>query len=448
MRRNNRSCATIGLVLPALVLACVLTKSHAGTAELEKPSRIELQQASPSGWHLRVNGAEFPIRGAGGATAPGLLEQLKTAGGNCVRTWSIDTLEAKVSGGVRFIDRAHELCLMVVPGIWIAHERHGFDYSDQAKVRQQREQVLAAIRRYKNHPAVLVWGLGNETEGPTSQAGSIPIFKEIEELARLIKQEDPNHPVMSVIAFNSAKVENVKRYCPSLDILGVNSYGGAAGTGESLKRAGWTKPFVVTEFGVRGPWEVPATDWGAPLEPTSQEKARTYFATHRLVTEMNNGKELCLGTFAFLWGWKQERTSTWFGMFLPTLEKLPQADAMTKAWTGSWPKNRCPEIQAINSAIAAKKLKPGQAVTASVDAVDPDGDQLTYHWLVVAESTATSVGGDAEAAPPSFPELTKNSGRECSFLCPAAAGNYRLYLTVHDNKGSAATANIPFRVEN
>ena len=443
MRKSN----VLRRVLPAGLILAIVTGGYVAATAEEVPAKVELQPATLAGWRLRVNGADFPIHGGGGAEAPGLLEQLKAAGGNCVRTWSIETLEAKVTGGTRFIDRAHQLGLMVVPGIWIKHERHGFDYSDPAKLQQQRGQVLDAVRRYKNHPAVLVWGLGNEMEGPTSPTGSVPVFKEIEELARLIKQEDPNHPVMSVIAFNVAKVANVKRYCPSLDILGVNSYGGAAGAGESLKRAGWTKPFVVTEFGVRGPWEVPATDWGAPLEPTSQEKARTYFATHRLVAEMNDGKELCLGTIAFVWGWKQERTATWFGMFLPTLEKLPQVDAMTKAWTGHWPTNRCPEIRALTSTVAGKVVKPGQPLTATVDADDPDGDTLTYQWLVVAETVENSVGGDAETAPPSYPELIQtNNTRDCAFTSPPNAGNYRLFVTVRDNKGSAATANFPFRV--
>jgi hypothetical protein len=427
-------------VLLALLLAGAL--AHAQT-----PAKVELQQAGAAGWRLRVNGADFVIHGAGGAVAPGLLEKLKEAGGNCVRTWSVDTLEAKVTGGARFLERAQQLGLMVVPGLWIEHERHGFNYADAAKLQAQREQVVAAVRRYKNHPAVLAWGLGNEMEGPTSPAGSVPVFQEIEELAKLIKQEDPAHPVMSVIAFNAAKIENVKRCCPSLDILGVNSYGGAAGAGEALKRAGWTKPFVVTEFGVRGPWEVPVTAWGAPLEPTSHEKARTFYATQRLVTELNEGKEQCLGTFAFLWGWKQERTATWFGMFLPTLEKLSPVDAMTKAWTGQWPAHRCPEIRSLTSAAAGKVVKPGQPLTANLDMDQPAGSVFTYQWLVVAESAAPGVGGDAEAVPPAFPELvTQDNSTHCIFTSPAAAGHYRLFVTVHDGKGGAATANFPFRV--
>lgn len=431
-----------------LIAALVLAGCAQQTPKLVLPGPAKIELVQTNGWRLRVNGVDFPIRGAGGAEAPGLLEQLKAAGGNTVRTWGIETLELNVADGERFIDRAHQLGIMVVPGIWIEHERHGFDYSKPEFIHSQRTKVLAAIRQYKNHPAVLAWGLGNEMEDPISPGGSIAVFKEVEELTRLVKAEDPRHPVMSVIAFNEAKVANVLRYVPSLDILGVNAYGAATGVGEALQRAGWTKPFAVTEFGPPGPWEVPLAAWGAPLEPTSQEKARMYFATHRLVLETNDGKELGLGMFAFLWGWKQESTSTWFGMFLPTLEKLPQVDAMTMAWTGQWPKNRSPDIRNLTSAAAGQVVKPDQRLTASLQVTDPEGDALTYRWSVVAESVAGSVGGDAESAPPSYPELIqKNGSPECAFRSPRNAGNYRLFVTVHDNKGSAATANFPFRVE-
>jgi hypothetical protein len=144
-------------------------------------------------------------------------------------------------------------------------------------------------------------------EGPSSASGSIPALREVEQLVRIAKEEDPSRPVMTIIAFHPAKIATVMEHCPSIDLLGLNSYGGAAGIGPALMAAGWTKPFAVTEFGLPGFWEVPVTPWGAPLEPDSQAKARTYYATHVLVTEQQDGHTLCVGTFAFLWGWKQER---------------------------------------------------------------------------------------------------------------------------------------------
>ena len=414
----------------------------------ERPAEVTLGPNPAGDWRFFVNGREFPVHGAGGAGAPGLLEKLKEAGGNCVRTWGIDALEARMSNGDRFIDRAHQLGLMVVPGLWVQHERHGFDYSDPAFITRQRTQLLAQVRAYRDHPAVLAWGLGNEMEGPASPTGSVVVLQEVEELAKLIKQEDPHHPVMTVIAFTGGgKVANLVQYCPSIDILGLNTYGAAGGAGSAIKAAGWTKPFAITEFGVNGFWEVGKTDWGAPYEPTSQEKGRSFYAAHRMVFELNDGKELCVGTFAFLWGWKQEKTDTWFGMFLPTLEKLAPVDAMTKVWTGHWPTNRCPVLNALNSPALAKQIPPGQEFPATVEAEDPEGDILVYDWLVKSESTAQSVGGEAEYVPASHPDLiTGGANATTRFRSPDQPGNYRLFVTVRDRRGGAATANFPFQV--
>jgi hypothetical protein len=420
----------------------------AGTgAHAERPE-ITLKPNDAGHWQFFVDGEEFALKGAGGAIEPGLLEKLKAAGGNVVRTWGIETLAHTYDDGETYLDRAHRLGLMVVPGLWVQHERHGFDYANPESVHEQREQIVAAIHRYHEHPAILAWGLGNEMDGPAHPTGSLPVYREIEHLARLVKEADPSRPVMTVIAFNPSKIPHVMEHCPSIDILGLNSYGGAGSVGPALKSAGWTKPFAVTEFGVKGFWEVPTTPWGAPLEPTSHEKARTYYATHRLVTELNEGASLCLGTFPFLWGWKQERTATWFGMFLPTGEKLPSVDAMTRLWTGSWPSNRCPKIETIESDAFAKVVGPKQQLSATAVATDPEGDPLRYHWDVVAESTAKSEGGDAEYVPESFPDLvTRNNESACRFVSPETPGNYRLFLAVYDGHGSAATANFPFRVQ-
>jgi hypothetical protein len=452
MRNNNQQRIAAFLRFAVIMGTTMITnigRSDELPAPLQEPlPRVELRQHEDGAWRFFINGEVFPLRGAGGAEAPGLLEQLKAAGGNVVRTWGIETLDHTYEDGERYIDRAHRLGIKVIAGIWVQHERHGFDYGDPTVIDEQRRRVIDSVRRHKDHPAIITWGIGNEMEGPSSPHGSIPVLKEVEELVRLVKTEDPHRPVMTIIAFNPGKIANVMNLCPSIDILGLNSYGGAAGIGSALVSAGWTKPFAVTEFGVPGFWEVPVTTWGAPLEPTSQAKARAYYATHKLVFEQNDGHELCLGTFAFLWGWKQERTATWFGMFLPTREKLPQVDAMTKAWTGAWPSNRCPKILGLELSVSNTIVRPNESLSARVNAIDPENDPMRFHWSVVAESTARSEGGDAEETPQEFPDLIqRNHAPECPFVAPDTAGPYRLFLTIYDGRGSAATANIPFWVQ-
>ena len=85
-------------------------------------------------------------------------------GGNSIRTWGIDQIVTKTSDGKEFLDKAHSLGLTVSLGIWIAQPRHGFDYKNAEKVAKQREKVREIVRKFKDHPALLTWSLGNEVE--------------------------------------------------------------------------------------------------------------------------------------------------------------------------------------------------------------------------------------------------------------------------------------------
>lgn len=404
---------------------------------------VSIAQGAKGGFTLLRDGQPYYVRGAGGSTQ---LELLKRSGGNSIRTWGIESLETLVDGK-RLIDRCAELGLTVVAGIWIAPERHGFNYADPAQLRRQREAVREAVRKYKDHPALLMWGLGNEMEG-TIGDGNVPqVWKELNELAAIVKAEDPRHPVMTAIAgAASTKVKGILQNYPNLDILGVNAYAGGGAVAAAIKAAGWKKPFILTEFGAAGHWEVPKTKWGAPIEPSSRDKAALLYTTQTTLAE--EAADIALGSCCFLWGQKQETTSTWYGMFLKTGEKLPQVDAMCRAWTGAWPANRCPRVTRFDSELKEAVFPPGKLCVARLEATDPEGDDLRWEWIVTAESTDTKVGGDREAEPLSFPDCLVSAAKgEAVIRTPAKPGNYRLFAIVRDGKGGASAENFCFRVE-
>lgn len=413
------------------------------TAMPPTPSHVEVRRDPNGHFTLLRDGEPFFVKGVGGSEH---LDLLAKSGGNSIRTWGIETMGEKLDGKP-FLDRCQELGIAVTVGIWVKHERHGFDYKDPEFIKTQRQAVREAVRKYKDHPAVLLWGLGNEMEGPTSDGADPAVWKELNELAAIIKSEDPNHPVMTVIAGAvPTKIRNIKEHYPNIDILGVNAYAAAPGVGKGLRDAGWDKPFILTEFGPVGHWEVRKTSWDAPIEPTSREKAASYFSTNQLVIE--DGKGSCLGTYAFVWGQKQETTSTWFGMFLASGEKLPPVDAMIKAWTGKWPANRCPRIESLESPLREAKVKPGSEITAEAKVTDADKDTLSYEWTVTSESTDRKEGGDHESTPPSHPEcILSTTGGQVKIKTPTQPGAYRLFLIVRDGKGGATADNIPFFVE-
>ena len=150
---------------------------------------VELTK-SEQGWQLLRGGEPYFIRGAGGSAS---LEQLAAAGGNSVRTWSTD-------GVGDILDEAHALGLTVTVGIWLGHERHGFDYDDESQVAEQLERARAAVLRYKDHPALLLWGIGNEMEG-FDEGDNPSIWRAVNDVAAMVKELDPHHPTIAITAF-------------------------------------------------------------------------------------------------------------------------------------------------------------------------------------------------------------------------------------------------------
>lgn len=386
------------------------------------------------GYRLTMGDKPFKIKGAGGDADRALLAD---SGGNTLRTWGIgdDTQE--------ILDEAQANGLKVALGIWLGHVRHGFDYNDPAQVQKQFDDARAAVVKYKDHPALLLWGVGNEMEGFGATTDP-KVWEAVNAVAEMIKEVDPNHPTMTVIAeIGGDKLESIERYCPAIDIVGINSYGGVMSIPDRYAEAGLDRPYVITEFGPPGTWEQSDNDWGVPIELTSTEKAAIYReAYERLAADPN-----CLGSFAFLWGSKQEATATWFGMFLPDGTKLGAVDAMTEAWTGQAPANLCPRIERLALADEAV-VSPGAEVRAELRASDPEGQPLRVEWVLFQEMTEFETGGDYRPTPPTFPgAIATSDSTGATVKMPDRPGNYRLFAYVRDGQGGGAVANVPLRVE-
>jgi hypothetical protein len=251
---------------------------------------------------------------------------------------------------------------------------------------------------------------------------------------------------MTVIAeVGGDKVKNLHRLCPDIDIVGINSYGGGPSIGTRYQQAGGTKPYIVTEFGPPGVWEVKMNAWGAPPEPTSTSKAEFYRKAYEEGILGHPG--LCLGSYAFTWGFKQEATATWYGMFLPDGSRLEAVDVMRELWSGKPPENRCPQIGALTLA-GPDAVEPGATVNVTVSASDPENDPLTVEWKFHVESGQYHTGGDAQAATPAYPEaISESSADSVTLTMPASGGGYRLYVYVRDDHGGAAIANVPIKVK-
>ncbi len=417
--------------------ALVLTFACLGlwqSAAAAKAIPVELRQTK-QGWELLRGGEPYLIRGAGG---DGSLEQLKAAGANSVRTWGADDIDAR-------LDAAHALGLSVTVGIWLGHERHGFDYSDEAQVRKQLEAARQTVLRYKDHPAVLLWGIGNEMEG-FGEGDNPAIWKAVNDIATMVKKLDPLHPTMTVTAeLGGGRIDGVQERCPSIDIHGINSYGGAPSVAERYRVGGATKPYVLTEFGPLGVWEIPKNAWGAPSEPTSTEKAAFYRRSYE--SGVIGAQGLALGSYVFTWGFKMEATPTWYGMFLPDGAPLAAVDVMTELWSGRPPTNLAPTVEPLVIE-GGSRLDPGDEVRVRAVIADPEGAAIRVRWVLRRESREYATGGDFRPVPPEVQGAVLEGRADGARLrMPRDPGPYRLFLYAYDAAGRAATANVPLLVK-
>jgi len=373
-----------------------------------------------------------------GAGGNGSLSLLAACGGNSSRVWGVGRNTR------RRLDEAQQNGISIALGIWLEHERKGFRYDDPQQLAHQKSLVRAAVEKYRDHPAVLLWGIGNEMEG-YEQGDNPAIWKHVEDLCQMVKEIDPHHPTMSVIAeIGGDRIAAIHKFCPSLDIIGINSYGGAATLPKRYREAGGKKPFLITEFGPAGPWEVGRTNLDTVAEVPTSRKAEFYRAAFLAAKKES---ELCLGGYAFLWGNKLEATSTWFGMLLEGDGcRTAAVDAMTELWTGSPPKNRCPVIDSLRLD-GKNEVLVGDMLEFQLAASDPENDKLSVYWSLRPEVKTYITYGDPQ---PSLPRLDKHivdsSVTQARVKAPTEPGLYRVYSFVRDGNGGGAVANVSFRV--
>ncbi len=430
-----------------LAAITILTLSFGCQNSKEKDKHSQASQvtlkAEAGSYQLYVNGEPFYIKGAG--LECGDIQSLAAHGGNAMRTWRTDTQCRK---GNEILDEAQKNGLMVCMGLEIARERHGFDYNDNAAVREQFEYARAEVLKYKDHPALLAWGVGNELN---LHYDNPKVWDAVNEIAEMIHEIDPNHPVTTMLAGADKNVLAVlAERCPDLDYLSFQLYGDIVNLPRYLHEANYTGAYVVSEWGATGHWEVGKTAWGRPIEPTSHQKALDYH--DRYQSAIAGDPKHCIGSFVFLWGQKQERTPTWYGMFLENGHSTEAVDVMEFVWTGQWPENRAPALDSFEvdgqTAYQNIYLAPGFTAKAAARVSDPENDALTYRWEIMPEVPEhhQSDGGDFEKRPETILQSTSQEP-ELSFTAPETPGAYRIFVYAADGNNKSATANIPFYVK-
>lgn len=380
---------------------------------------------------MRRGGMPYFVQGAGGETH---LDMLAARGANSLRTWSTNSL-------AKTLTDAEALGLTVSAGIWLEPECSWFSYANPEHCVKQAARVRQEVTQYRDHAALLAWGLGNEAEGDGTNAA---YWRQLERLALLVKELDPAHPTFTAVAgLSEAKAKGLNQHASHLDYVGVNTYGGLFGLWKNLAKIGWTRPWMLTEWGPRGFWEQPKSKAGQPLEQTSSEKAAMM---RRGYDEVIAKRGACLGSYAFVWGWKYEASATWFGLLTHEDETTAAVDVLEEKWRGKAPANHAPDIEPM-SGVPAEALAPSTTFTARAQAADIDGDTLAWRWAVLPEKHGHEAGKRPKMPAAVAGAIQASHEDQAEVKVPATPGLYRLHVWVSDGHGHAATANVPFEAK-
>src|SRR5436305_4748127 len=143
-------------------------------------------------------------------------------------------------------------------------------------------RIPDAVNFYKNHPAVLMWMLGNEWNVDKAASVVLNDAQRIEAAAANIKSLDTNHPVSTSygdIDINSdgVRLADTQHYVndvvPSVDVWGLNIYRSSSfGTLFAQWASISTKPMFLSEFGTDAFFTRCASS--NPLSGTVDERAQ------------------------------------------------------------------------------------------------------------------------------------------------------------------------------
>lgn len=407
-----------------------------------KPSEDAVSYLEKSGdqYQLFFHGEPFYIKGV---TSFGEFDNLSEYGGNCVRLWDTDTAMAS-------LDKAQEHNLGVMLVLNMLSERQGMDYSNREWVLAQRGRLKKDVMKYKDHPALLMWSLGNELD---LDYKNLEVWKELDTLSKIVRDLDDKHLITTSIMPKRNTLDYLEKYCPGIPIVGINSFGFAPDVENLMGGArGWNKPYFLSEWGPRGYWEVYQTDWEAAYEASSTEKVAFMTEVYQEHIEPNNKN--CIGSFVFFWGFKQERTHTWFSFFDPDGNPSELAQTIRHLWTAEGSVLPRFDIQdfTLNGITEDKSiyLQPGEKAEVTIEVTHRDGLDISSIWEIRKEGNYRGInGGDQEPDTSPLQGLIANQSEfSIDFTAPMQEGAYRVFFTVKDSTGTYGTANKCFFVMN
>ncbi|WP_399141649.1 discoidin domain-containing protein [Streptomyces sp. NBUA17] len=398
-------------------------------------------------WQLTVDGSPYQVKGLTWGPSPADAERympdLASMGVNTVRTWGTDASSRPL------LDSAAAHGVKVIAGFWLQPgggpgSGGCVDYlTDTAYKDQMLAEFPRWVQEYKDHPGVLMWNVGNESVlGLQNCYGGDELERQrdayttfVNDVAKKIHAVDPNHPVTSTDAWVGAWPYYQKN-APDLDLYAVNAYDAVCDVRSAWEQGGYTKPYIVTESGPPGEWEVPDDANGVPEEPTDQAKAEGYTDAWNCVT---GHRGVALGATLFHYGTEYDFGGIWFNL-LPAGQKRLSYYAVKRAYGGDTSgDNTPPVVSGFGVEGGAGQVQAGKDLVLTARATDPDGDPVAYE--VLANSNYIDQGKQLTTLP-----ATDLGGGRLRVTAPDRPGVWKLYVKATDGKGNVGVETLSARV--
>lgn len=395
-------------------------------------------------WTLYDNNKPYYIKGAHGI---GNLEILNEIGGNSVIAYHNEVTDS-------LLDLAHRLNISVSIVLDIKKVRFGYDYTDNKVIIPQRNWIRDFVIKYKDHPALLFWIIGNEVH--IMKRDNIALWKEVNEISKIIHEIDPEHLTTTTIASYPTKTYDptqIRIFAPDIDFISLNIYEFAHRVKRERQNIIWglDAPYLVTEWGGTPYWVMDQTEWGAIIEPSSSSYEKTQQIIQNYMINFERDRDHCIGGYVFYFGEKQERTHTTFSFFLHGKYKTQALESVEYCWNDTITGNYCPRITNayLDNEILehARYLPTDSQLHYIVTAIDPEAEPLSMAWEIKREGDYfRKFGGESEPIPEFITGETTPFpySSHIPFRTPDEEGAFRLFVYVYDTSGNAASVNMPF----
>ena len=426
----------IGTLVLVMVLVAAFLWYSIQQSPVYHPDATVSVRPTAQGYQLMCDQQPYEIKGVAGYT---YLQELKAIGGNTIRTWGTERI-----GDI--LDSAQLFGLKVIVGLPLPGSRT-FDYHDDQAVEAMLQSILATVARYKDHPALLMWGVGNEVVFYPNSLAKLAVYRTLNRAARRIKAMDPNHPTTTMLLYSRRGFILSQFLLPDLDILSYNVFGRLYDFREMLRWYVSKKPYLISEWSINGPWEEEQTSWGAPIENSSYGKSQQLIErSERLIPKDD---QACLGSLPFYWGHKFEITPTWFSAFTSKGNPTHLVGAIRGMFQPSPVQATAPNVEYIllNQLGGRQNILVSAQDTLSAKTAGKSVGLWPHQWEIRAESIAHESSLAEHLQPTPIPGLMLSAAADsCQFRAPELPGAYRLYVYVSDDTNHTATANIPFYV--